>query len=428
MVRNKKNTEKRGYVAIDIAKRHNAVLVQTPDGKPTAFKMANNKEDFDSFCEYLKSLPFSPTIGFEATADYHRPLAYRLQCEGFTLRLVSSVAVARTRDALFNAWDKNDPRDAQVILHLLKTGVTQTYRDPLLDQTNDLQELSKTHHQVSLSKTRVQHTIMTHFLPLYFPEVAKYFSQSRSQWFTRLLHRFPCPSSITRYTWEDFQKEAWELVGRKVNKRAFLKDLYATAQQSIGLEVTEDSQAMAVFRLVLKEHQELSEKRAWIEERAEAHLADHPDFRRLRTLPGVGPILALTILAEAGDLRRFSHHRKFLKYCGFDLSTQQSGQFRGQSKISKRGNARLRYAFWMAATVSVRMRENSFRRKFDRYVKNDPLNADVKRKAYTAVAAKMARVAYGLIKNGTDYHPYYDAGIPSGKIPSAAAVEAITTS
>lgn len=419
MVRNNKTTEKRGFVAIDIAKRHNAVLVKIPDGKRKAFRMANNKEDFDTFCEYLKSMPFPLLIAFEATGDYHRPLAYRLQREGFTVRLVSSVAVARTRDALFNAWDKNDPRDAQVILHLLETGVTQTYRDPLLDQTNDIQELSNTHYQVSLRKTRVQHSILNHFLVLYFPEVAKYYAQSRAQWFTRLLYRFPCPAAITCYAWEDFQAEAWDVVGRKVNKRGFLKDLYLTAKGSIGLEVSEESQAIGVFRLVLKEHQHLCEKRAWIEKQAETHLKDHPDFQRLQTLPGVGPILALTILAEAGDLRRFSHHRKFLKYCGFDLSTQQSGQFRGQSKISKRGNSRLRYAFWIAATVAVRMRENSFSRKYHRYVRHDPQNSDVKRKAYTAVAAKIARVAYGIIKNGTDYHPYHEASIPSGKIPSA---------
>lgn len=73
------------------------------------------------------------------------------------------------------------------------------------------------------------------------------------------------------------------------------------------------------------------------------------------------PILALTILAEAGDLRRFAHYRQFLKFYGYDLSTQQSGQFRGTSRLSKHGNARLRYAFWMAAQGAGRMRKNTFR-------------------------------------------------------------------
>ena len=68
--------------------------------------------------------------GFEATGNYHRPLAYRLLAAGVSLRLVSSVALARTREALHNSWDKNEPKDAQVILHMLRIGATQVYFDP----------------------------------------------------------------------------------------------------------------------------------------------------------------------------------------------------------------------------------------------------------------------------------------------------------
>ncbi len=77
-------------------------------------------------------------------------------------------------------------------------------------------------------------------------------------------------------------------------------------------------------------------------------------------------MLALIILAEAGDLRRFGHYRQFLKFCGLDLAKSQSGASRGRERLSKRGNARLRCAFWMAGTVAVRMRENSFRDKYER--------------------------------------------------------------
>ncbi len=113
--------------------------------------------------------------------------------------------------------------------------------------------------------------------------------------------------------------------------------------------------------------------------------------RQLQQITGIGPILALTILAEADDPRRFGHHRQFLKFCGLDLSTQQSGQFRGTTRLSKYGNARLRCAFWMAATIVVRQTENSFCDKFERYLRCDPTSADRKRMAYVAVAAKMAR-------------------------------------
>jgi transposase len=142
----------------------------------------------------------------------------------------------------------------------------------------------------------------------------------------------------------------------------------------------------------------------------------------------VGAVLALTILAEAGDLRRFPHVRQFLKYCGFDLCTEQSGQSRGTTHLSKRGNARLRCAFWMAATIAVRMRQNSFRRKYDDYMRVDPQSADRKRKAYTACAAKMARVAHAIVTTGIDYRRFPEAARPGGRISSRRAVEAHATS
>ena len=74
------------------------------------------------------------------------------------------------------------------------------------------------------------------------------------------------------------------------------------------------------------------------------------------------------------------------------------------------------------------MRQNSFRRKFDQYVRPDPANPDRRRKAYTAVAAKMARVVYTLITTGTDYRRFPEATRPGGRIPAPTAVEAHATS
>ncbi|MDE3051661.1 MAG: IS110 family transposase, partial [Nitrospirota bacterium] len=217
-----------------------------------------------------------------------------------------------------------------------KTGVFQRYHNPSVQAVNAVQELAQTHDQVSVRKVRVQHSSMTHYLPLHFPEADRYYTISRAQWFTRLLHRFPCPAAITRYSREACEQEAWTIVGRKVNTHGFLHD--DTSSQSVGLPVSEDSEAIQMFRVILAEQQSLCATRAAIEQPADQARRTHPDYQRLRTLPGVGPILALTILAEAGDLRRFPRHRQFVKFCGLVLSTQQAGQFRA-SRLSKHGNA-----------------------------------------------------------------------------------------
>lgn len=173
-----------------------------------------------------------------------------------------------------------------------------------------------------------------------------------------------------------------------------------------------------MFRLVLGEGRSLIAQRNEIEDRAVELLKDSIDYQLLTSVPGIGPINALTILAEAhsrhlfhrkracratGDLRRFRHHRQFLKFCGMDLATIQSGTFRGQTKLSKYGNARLRRTLWMAGQVAIMQRTSSFRDKFERYIAKDRQNTHLRRKAYTAIAAKMARTVHGIIKRGEPY-------------------------
>ena len=406
-------------VAIDIAKTRNEVLIEQPgQARRRRLTVLNTRADHDRLLAQLAGLGHPVVAAFEATGNYHRPLAWRLLEAGIEARLVSSVALARTREALHNGWDKNDPKDAQVILHLLRIGATQRYHDPLAHGLNDIQELSKTHEAISAAKTEVLHRIQTHYLPLYFPEIERFRHNSRSEWFFAFLDRFPTPASITALSKEAFAAAAWDVVGRKVSKARLLADIYETARSSIALPVAPDAPAVAMFRLVIAEARSLIRERDRIERMADALLRDHPDYRLLLKIPGIGPIHALTILAEAGDLRRFRHHRQFLKFCGLDLATHQSGQYRGQTHLSKFGNARLRRALWMAAQVAIRQKENSFRDKFERYTARDRRDPDLRRKAFTAITAKMARVVHAVVKSGADYRPFIEVGaVPRGRTP-----------
>ena len=84
------------------------------------FRMANIAYDHDKLVEFIRELPQPCRIGFEATGNYHRALGIRLASEGFDTCLNSSIAGARYRVVMFNSWDKNDPKDAEVLLELLK--------------------------------------------------------------------------------------------------------------------------------------------------------------------------------------------------------------------------------------------------------------------------------------------------------------------
>jgi len=401
--------------AIDISKARHEVLIAVPGKKRRRrLTVLNQLDEFNRLTATLTGYDRPVRVAFEATGNYHRALAFHLGAAGFEIKLVSSVALARTREALHNSWDKNDPKDAQVILHMMQIGNEQFYHDPLMQGTNDIQELSKTHDIISKSKTELWHRVLTHYLPLYFPEADRFHRSSRSDWFLAFLERCPSPHFIASMGKEAFIADAWETVGRRVSKERLLADVYETASVSVGLPVEPDSDAIRMFRMILGEGRSLIAQRNKIEDRAVELLKDNPDYQLLTTIPGIGPINALTILAEAGNLRRFNHHRQFLKFCGMDLATIQSGTFRGQTKLSKYGNARLRRTLWLAGQVAILQRANSFRDKFERYISKDRQNTHLRRKAYTAIAAKMARTAHAVVKSGEPYRPFFE-GASNGR-------------
>lgn len=67
------------------------------------------KEDYGGLAEHLAAIGRTIVVGFKATGTYRRALTYYLITAGFELWLISSIALARTRETLHNGWDENVP-------------------------------------------------------------------------------------------------------------------------------------------------------------------------------------------------------------------------------------------------------------------------------------------------------------------------------
>ena len=78
------------------------------------------------------------------------------------------------------------------------------------------------------------------------------------------------------------------------------------------------------------------------------------DFDLLTSIDGVGPITAMTVLAEIGDLRRFERARQLTAYAGVSPRVVQSGtSVRGKTRMCKRGNKRIRQALYLSAMATL---------------------------------------------------------------------------
>ena len=83
------------------------------------------------------------------------------------------------------------PRTPRSSCTCLKQGIVQHYHDPLLAGEHDLQELSKTYQQITLARKRLADSLLNHYLPLYFPEMARYWESTRVAWFVAFLDAIP---------------------------------------------------------------------------------------------------------------------------------------------------------------------------------------------------------------------------------------------
>lgn len=118
-----------------------------------------------------------------------------------------------------------------------------------------------------------------------------------------------------------------------------------------------------------------------------------PQFRYLKTVDGIGEILALTIMLETGEIRRFAGVGNFASYCRCVGSEKLSNGKRKGSGNTKNGNKYLAWAFVEAANFAVRFNPQ-IRRFYQR--KKAKTNGIV---AIKAVAHKLARACYYIMRD-----------------------------
>jgi transposase len=85
-----------------------------------------------------------------------------------------------------------------------------------------------------------------------------------------------------------------------------------------------------------------------------AYARRQPGCKALLAHYGVGPLTAVTILAELGDPNRFSSSREAVRYSGLDITVHQSDQRRAPGHLSRQGPPALRWALFEAAQCARR--------------------------------------------------------------------------
>jgi transposase len=134
----------------------------------------------------------------------------------------------------------------------------------------------------------------------------------------------------------------------------------------------------------------------------EAVLAAHQhpfvsDLQRLQTIPGVGSIVAATVVAVFADVQRFPDAKHAASYAGLTPSTYQSGSRDVHGRITKRGSAELRAMLCEAAHHAARPQH-----PLHPYFAQQCAKHGYKR-AVIAVAHRLCRIMFAMLRHGRDF-------------------------
>ena len=101
----------------------------------------------------------------------------------------------------------------------------------------------------------------------------------------------------------------------------------------------------------------LSQQLSDIKKSVKEHIESNKELKRnkalLESIPGVSDILSCMFLAYVGDASQFSNNKKLIAWVGLNPMQQESGLWKGRSKISKKGNIALRKALYMPAVAAL---------------------------------------------------------------------------
>src|SRR5690606_1194608 len=126
-------------------------------------------------------------------------------------------------------------------------------------------------------------------------------------------------------------------------------------------------------------------------------------IRKIETIPGLGFETAVILVCETNGFALFNNLNQLVSYAGLDVTQNESGKYTGKTRISKRGNTRIRQALYMP--LSAVQANEPIKRLYERVKERNP---DIKRKGIVAGMRKLLILAYTLWKKDEEYNKNYD--------------------
>ena len=348
-------------VGIDVSKGKSMVAILRPYGELVAgpFEVKHTHSEITSLIQTIKSTDGDSRIVMEHTGRYYEPLFYELsQADLF----VTAVNPKLIKDFSTNSLRKvkSDKADAIKIAKYALDSWTDLKQYSVMDEIR--KQLKVMNRQLDFymkHKTAMKNNFIS-ILDQTFPGVNNYFSS-------------PAREDGSQ-KWVDFATTYWHVdCVRKMSLNAFIdhyekwckrkeynfsqikaEEIYESAKELVPV-LPKDDLTKFIVKQAAKQLADASETIAELKAKMRETASRLPEYPVVMAMYGVGPSLGPQLMAEIGDVTRFTHKGALTAFAGVDPGVNESGSYEQKSvPVSKRGSAQLRKALFQVMDCLIK--------------------------------------------------------------------------
>ena len=337
-------------VGIDVSKEKSTVCAMRPLGEILVmpFEISHTDSDLSEVVRMITRLDSDVKIVMEATGIYHLPVATFLREKGLFISVINPYEMK-----LYRAQDlrkvKTDKRDSMTIANY---GIDKWFDlrefTPQEDVYAELRLLGRQYR--FFMESRIDHLLnLTHLLDYTMPGVKACFGgwseSSGKDKLCDFVEEYWHYDNITRRSEKKFVEHYQKWTKKKGYQFSETKALqiYSLAKDGIPTISPNAPSTKMLLLEAVKALREVNSALFAILTRMKELAKTLPEYPVVRAMGGVGDVLAVKLIAEIGDVRKFKSGKALIAYAGIDPPPYESGKFIGTERhISKRGSTTLR--------------------------------------------------------------------------------------
>ncbi|MBE6087297.1 MAG: IS110 family transposase [Clostridium beijerinckii] len=380
-------------VGIDISADFSWVAILAPNGEiyKKAFKIKHDVNGFNHLINEIKKVEeeFNMKTGIfmESTGVYHLSLFHYLN-KNFDNTFVINPLITKCNKNGDIRKVKNDKKDA---LSIAKIGKFQNikYSQSVSLDIFLLKSLIREYYKLTDTCSTFKKKLATD-LRVIFPGYNTVFSNVTTNTSIAILSDYPTPQSILESPKEDILKILLSVSRKGIawSEQACSKLInIANEAAVIGLPLhgfsVKITSSITLINAIENEIDNLLKEIETLINSTNFPEQIKKNIELIDSIPGIGPLTAITIIAEIGDINGFVKPKHLVAFFGIDSSINESGKFKGnQNNISKRGTRIGRRALYAIALASIRSSRNGI-----------PINSILLDYYQTNLKGKKAKVA-----------------------------------